>query len=106
MSLQQIAFTMQLKPGCAEQYQRRHDALWPQLATLLHQAGVRDYSIFLEPRSGTLFAVLRRTGAHQMATLAAQPVMQRWWAHMADLMETGPGQEPLCHDLLPMFHLD
>jgi L-rhamnose mutarotase len=106
MSLQQIAFTMQLKPGCAEQYQRRHDALWPQLATLLHQAGVRDYSIFLEPASGKLFAVLRRTEQHQMATLAAQPLMQQWWAHMADLMETAPDQQPLCQDLLPMFHLD
>ncbi len=106
MSLQQIAFTMQLKPGCAEQYQRRHDALWPELRALLHAAGIRDYSIFLAPDSGTLFAVLRRTESHTMAALPAQALMQRWWEHMADLMETGPGSAPLCRNLVPMFHLD
>jgi len=29
------AFKMQLKPGAAEEYRRRHDAIWPELASLL-----------------------------------------------------------------------
>lgn len=104
--MEQIAFSMQLRPGCADQYRRRHDALWPELAVLLHAAGIRDYSIFLEPASGKLFAVLRRLAGHGMEALPLHPLMQRWWREMAELMETGPDGRPLSMDLLPMFHLD
>lgn len=103
--MEQIAFTMQLRAGCAEQYRARHDALWPELAVLLHQAGVRDYSIFLDPDSGKLFAVLRRTPEHCMDSLPLNPLMQRWWTSMADLMETSRNHEPLTQPLTPMFHL-
>jgi|SRR5450830_125048 len=104
--MEQIAFTMQLRPGCADQYRRRHDAVWPELTTLLRAAGISDYSIFLEPDSGKLFAVLRRPADHGMAALSQHPLMQRWWHEMADLMETAADASPLSFALLPMFHLD
>ena len=40
-----------------------------------------------------------------MADLPSHPVMQRWWAHMADIMETHPSNEPVVVPLLPMFHM-
>jgi len=92
-------------PEVTEQYRARHDALWPELAVLLHQAGVRDYSIFLEADSGKLFAVLRRTPDHCMDSLPLNPLMQRWWTSMADLMETSRNYQPLTQPLIPMFHL-
>lgn len=104
--MEQIAFTMQLKAGAAAEYQRRHDALWPELAALLREAGVADYSIFLDEPSGKLFAVLRRAPGHAMDALPQHPLMRRWWAHMADLMATDAGLAPLTSPLQPMFHLD
>ena len=103
--MQQIAFKMQLKPGHAAEYQRRHDAIWPELASLLQESGVRDYSIFLDEETGALFAVLRRMDGHTMEALPQHPVMRRWWAHMADLMETQADASPVAVPLLPMFHL-
>ena len=103
--MQQIAFKMQLKPGHAAEYQRRHDAIWPELASLLHESGVRDYSIFLDEETGALFAVLRRVEGHTMEALPQHPVMRRWWAHMADLMETQADASPVAVPLTPMFHL-
>lgn len=41
--MQTYAFRMQLNPGMAEEYRRRHDAIWPELVALLKQAGVRVY---------------------------------------------------------------
>ena len=35
----------------------------------------------------------------------AHPVMQRWWAHMADIMATKPDNEPIATPLVPLFHL-
>ncbi|MEG1115563.1 MAG: L-rhamnose mutarotase [Janthinobacterium sp.] len=103
--MQQIAFKMQLKPGHAAEYQRRHDAIWPELVSLLQESGVRDYSIFLDEETGALFAVLRRVDGHAMEALPQHPVMRRWWAHMADLMETQADASPVAVPLLPVFHL-
>ena len=48
MSDRQVAFRMQLKPGCQTEYERRHDELWPDLGQALSEAGIYDYSIFLD----------------------------------------------------------
>ena len=103
--MEQLAFRMQLKPGNAAEYKRRHDAIWPELASLLHESGVRDYSIFLDEATGALFAVLRRAHGHTMDTLPQHPVMRRWWQHMADLMETQPDAAPVAVPLAPVFYL-
>jgi L-rhamnose mutarotase len=103
--MEQTAFTMRLKPGQAAEYERRHDAIWPELVTLLKEAGISDYSIFLDEASGTLFAVLRRADNHRMDTLPAQDVMRRWWAYMADLMATNPDDSPRTVPLRRVFHL-
>ncbi len=103
---QQIAFKMRLDPGQRDEYRRRHDALWPELAELLREAGISDYSIFLDESSNVLFAVLRRREDHTMDALPDHPVMQRWWAHMADIMETEADNRPVVAELTPVFHLD
>lgn len=103
--MQKHAFAMQLHPGQAEEYKRRHDAIWPELVTLLKEAGVSDYSIHLDPQSNTLFGVLWRTDDHGMAALPGTEIMQRWWAHMADIMETHRDNEPVARPLREMFHL-
>jgi len=106
MSLEQVAFRMRLHPGQADEYRRRHDAIHPELVALLREAGVCDYSIFLDEDTNHLFGVLRRPTGHTMAALPEHPVMRRWWAMMADIMETHPGDEPVAVPLRPMFHLD
>ena len=60
---------MELQPGQRELYQKRHDEIWPELVDLLKDAGISDYSIFLDEETSTLFAVLRRTEDHKMAIL-------------------------------------
>eukprot|EP01034_Spumella_vulgaris_P001894 gene1894-2477_t len=53
------AFRMKLKPGTVEEYRRRHDELWPDLGQALSEAGIYDYSIFLDEQTLHLFAVLK-----------------------------------------------
>ncbi|OHC48654.1 MAG: L-rhamnose mutarotase, partial [Rhodobacteraceae bacterium GWF1_65_7] len=84
--MEKYAFRMMLNPGMADEYRKRHDEIWPELVDLLKQAGVQDYSIHLDPETNALFGVLWRPADHGMAALPDHPVMQRWWAHMADLM--------------------
>ena len=103
---EKYAFKMKLHPGMREEYKRRHDEIWPELVTLLKEAGVSDYSIHLDPETSTLFGVLWRTDGHRMADLPNHPVMKRWWAHMADIMETKPDNEPVSTPLETVFHME
>ncbi len=102
--MEEIAFTMQLKPGVAAEYQRRHDDIWPELAQALTDAGIRDYSIYLDRPSGTLFAVQKRQPGHTADALPGLLILQRWWAYMADLMETNPDHSPIVTPLDRVFH--
>lgn len=104
--MEEVAFTMKLKPGVAAEYERRHDEIWPELTALLQDAGIRDYSIYLDGASGTLFAVQKRLPGHTTDSLPATEIMQRWWAYMGDLMETNPDNSPVVQPLPRVFHLD
>jgi len=100
------AFKMQLNPGMAEEYKRRHEAIFPELVELLHDAGVTDYSIFLDEETNTLLGVMWRRRDHGMGALPDHPVMQKWWAHMADIMATNDRNEPLSTELRLVFHME
>jgi L-rhamnose mutarotase len=103
--MEKYAFRMHLNPGQEAEYRRRHDEIWPELEALLREAGVSDYSIHLDRETGTLFGVLWRRDDHGMGALRHDPVMKRWWAHMADIMETKADNEPVAVPLETMFHM-
>jgi L-rhamnose mutarotase len=96
---------MQLKPGHVAEYRRRHDAIWPELAELLRDAGISNYSIFLDEETLALFAVLELAEGNRRDSLPDHPIMKRWWDNMAPLMEVEPGNRPREWPLTPLFHL-
>jgi L-rhamnose mutarotase len=104
--MEQIAFVMRLEPGHEREYRRRHDEIWPELKAALTQAGIRDYSIFLDEVTLTLFAVLRLTPDNTCDRLPSLPIMRRWWDSMADLMEVDSTNRPIDQALTPVFHMD
>ena len=102
---ERYVFRMRLNPGQQDEYTRRHDAIWPELVALLRASGVSDYSIHLDTETDLLIGVLIREGGHAMDDLPDHPVMQRWWAHMADIMQTGPDNAPVAVPLMRVFHM-
>lgn len=100
------AFTMRLKPGAAAEYKRRHDEIWPELARQHTDAGIRNYTIFLDPETGVLFATRELADGHTVAAMPDDPVVRRWWAYMADLMECLPSNQPVGKALVEVFHMD
>lgn len=103
--MQRFAFKMFLNPGQEAAYRRRHDEIWPELSALLTQAGVSNYSIFLDTETNTLFAYLERSDGHRMDSLPDEPVMRRWWDYMSDIMRYENGV-PVAVALPEMFHLE
>jgi len=104
--MQRKAWLMKVHPGQEHEYKRRHDAVWPELAAELSAAGVSDYSIFLDERTGHLFAVQKLNDGHTADDLPSQPIVKKWWAYMADIMETNADDSPVCIPLREVFHQD
>lgn len=102
---EQIAFRMNLEPGQVAEYEKRHDDIFPELVTALKGAGVSDYSIWHDPETDHLFGTLTRTEDHGMDALPDTEVLKRWWAHMADLMETDDNNVPTQVPLKRVFLL-
>ena len=103
--MEKFAFKMQLNPGCREEYIKRHAEIWPELISLLKQAGILDYSIHLDTETDILFGVLWRKDSHSMNDLPNHPVMQKWWAYMADIMSINPTNEPASKPLEIVLHM-
>jgi len=101
-----FAFKMQLNQGESKAYQKRHDEIWPELVDLLHDAGISDYSIFLDEETHTLIGVLWRTKNHKIDQLPEKEVMQRWWKFMGDIMKTNADGSPWVQPLKQVFHMD
>lgn len=102
---ERYVFRMRLNEGMQAEYKRRHNTIWPELVSLLRDAGVSDYSIHLDEDTNLLIGILVRAVDHKMDRLPDHPVMQKWWAHMADIMETGPDNAPVAVPLVPLFHM-
>lgn len=84
--MEQIGHVWRVKPGCAAEYDRRHAEIWPELTQFFHSVGVRRYVIY---RWGEiLFSHMDVDDYdHLVARFEKDPVVARWEAEMADLVE-------------------
>ncbi|MDR1861148.1 MAG: L-rhamnose mutarotase [Bacteroidales bacterium] len=103
--MSRIAFKMFLNEGQKEEYRRRHAAIWPELKKLLHEAGVSNYSIFLDEDTDTLFAVQDVNGDSGSQQLGQTEIVQKWWDYMADLMRVNPDNSPVSIPLEELFYI-
>ena len=100
-----VAFKMKLFDGFEAEYRKRHDEIWPELTQLLKDAGISEYSIFLDESTNTLFGVMKAEDPQTLDDLPSNPVMQRWWKHMDDIMESNPDHSPVSIPLTEVFYL-
>jgi len=100
------AFTMKLHEGQAEEYERRHAALWPEMKEMIRNYGGRNYSIFLDPRTNVLFGYIELEDENLWTTSADTAICRKWWDYMADIMDVNPDNSPVTFGLQPVFHLD
>jgi len=100
-----VAFKMKLNAGQAEEYKKRHDEIWPELKKLLKDNGVSDYSIFLDEETNILFAVQKQDGKSSQ-DLGSTDIVKKWWAYMADVMETNPDNSPVSVPLKEVFYME
>ena len=104
--MQRLAFKMHLNDGQKEEYIKRHKEIWPELKELLKNAGICEYSIFLDEETNTLFAFQKVSGERGSQDLGKSEIVKKWWDFMADIMETNPDNSPVTVDLEEVFYLE
>ena len=100
------AFKMFLKKGFEAEYEKRHNEIWPELKKLLKDSGVYDYSIFWDKETNILFAVQKTHGDQSSQDLGENPIVQKWWSYMADIMETNPDNSPVSIPMKEVFYME
>ena len=99
------AFLMKLNPDCQAEYERRHDVIWPELADVLKQHGVHNYSIFLDRSTDNLFAYVEIESEELWVQIATTDECRRWWSYMKELMLTNADDSPVVVTLDQVFRL-
>ncbi|MBE5832019.1 MAG: L-rhamnose mutarotase [Butyrivibrio sp.] len=100
------AFKMKLYPGMEQEYEKRHNELWPEMKEMLHEYGGHNYTIFLDKETLVLYGYIEVEDEERFAKSADTAINRKWWDYMADIMETNPDNSPVSVDLYPVFHLD
>jgi L-rhamnose mutarotase len=106
METKRFGFKMKMRPGFREEYKKRHNEIWPELARLLKKEGIGNYSIFLDEETNTLFAYQEQSGESSSQDLGGTEIVKKWWKYMADIMETNPDNSPISVSLEQVFYLE
>lgn len=106
VKMKRVAFKMFLKPGFEKEYEKRHREIWPEVAKMIKDSGVYDYSIFWDRDTNILFAVQKTLEDAGSQDLGTEKIIQEWWDYMKDIMETNPDNSPISIPLKEVFYLE
>ena len=83
--MERYAWKAKVLPGMLAEYQKRHDAIWPELKKVLKAAGIRNYTIWNV--GDDLFGYYECDNVAYAAKVQAEsPVVDRWNEYMKDVM--------------------
>lgn len=97
--MEKYAWRGKIVPGMQEEYKKRHDNIWPEMKEVLENAGIVNYSIWMQ--GGELFGYYEcEKGVDYAAKVQAESdVVKKWDEYMKDIliMEKDPvtGAQPL-----------
>lgn len=97
---------MSVNPGQEQEYARRHQPIWRELADVLKSHGVHQYSIFLHPETRQLFAYVEIEDESRWADIAKTEICRKWWKFMSPIMPSNPDHSPVSLEIKEVFHMD
>ena len=95
-----IGLLLKLKPGCEQEYKKRHDELWPEMADAMHKAGV---SMAIYRHENLLFIFATATDQQSWDELDRDPVTPRWDKYMSDVLEDDEHGKTFIKNLQQVF---
>lgn len=68
-------------------YKKRHDEIWPEMISVLKEAGICNYTIFADGNELFGYYECQKGVAFADRVQAESPVLDRWNAYMKDILE-------------------
>ncbi|CAM4200179.1 L-rhamnose mutarotase [Lederbergia lenta] len=100
------AFVMTVYPDKHEEYEKRHNEIWPEMVDALHHHGASNYSIFLDKETNQLFGYVEIENEEKWNKMSATDINQKWWDFMKPVMKTNTDNSPVSKSLKQVFHMD
>jgi L-rhamnose mutarotase len=103
-----VCFLLQVKKNRLEEYKARHKAVWPEMLRALHQAGWKNYSLFLRD-DGLLIGYVETPDFDQaLQKMAVTEINKKWQAQMAEFFEGVPGRnaDEQMQPIPEVFHME
>ena len=102
-SMSSVGEALKLRPGCYEEYKRRHDELWPELAEVMRENGINMVIYRFED---TLFVYGTAPSDEAWARVERHPVTPRWNEFMKEVLETDEKGKLIVHQLDQAFSFE
>jgi L-rhamnose mutarotase len=98
------AFIMSVNAGAEEEYEERHNPIWPDLEKVLKDYGVSNYSIFLHAETRHLFGYAVIKSEEQWAFIASTDICHKWWKHRGEVIPSNPDHSLFSAPLRDLDH--
>jgi L-rhamnose mutarotase len=86
--MERLCFIFTVREGQEDEYDRRHQEMWPELIVLIRASGMTNYTIFRRDRLVVGYAECMPTiAATQRPELDPDGIGSRWATAMADVLE-------------------
>lgn len=83
--MKSIGLVLRLRPGCYEEYKKRHDELWPEMVEAMTSFGI---SSVIYRYKDYLFVHEQAVSEESFRKMGAHPITPRWNKYMAEILET------------------
>ncbi len=99
VSMEKYAWRGKIVPGMQEEYKKRHDNIWPEMKEVLANAGIVNYSIWMQGEELFGYYECEKGVDYAAKVQAESDVVKKWDEYMKDIliMEKDPvtGAQPL-----------
>ena len=84
--MEHVLMHLEIRPGTAEEYERRHREIWPEMVEAIRDSGIRELRIFRHDCAISIYAVCEPDAEEAFALLGRTAVNTRWNEHMSDVL--------------------
>jgi len=84
--MEHVLMHLQIRPGTAAEYERRHHEIWPEMVGAIRESGISALRIFRHETAISIYAVCEPDADTAFGLLGATAVNARWNEHMADVL--------------------
>lgn len=102
--MERFCFIIKVKPELLDEYLSAHEKIWPEMLQVMHDAGIRNYSMFSR-EDGMLVGYLEADDVQKaLAKSAESDVSRRWQKEMARFFEpVADGMAPGMYQVLKEY---